>query len=213
MAFEYGVTDDLTVAIGRSKGGNIPELWDGHLKYRVLKQRMDFKVPVTITLLASGVISSATASVNPVSEISFREFSHRFSFVTQAIIASKLHEYVSIQIAPTWLHRNYVAFADENDMIALGFGARIKFTKRMAIIIDYFFPFSDYRNNPPTGESREFFNPLGVGLEIETGGHVFHINFSNSTGVIEQEFIPYTVDNWLDGEFRLGFNISRVFSF
>ena len=213
LSFEYGITDDLTVAVGRSKGGNIPELWDGHLKFRALKQRSDFKVPVTITLLGSGVISSAVASANPVSEISFKEFSHRVSYVTQAIIASKLHEYVSIQVVPTWVHRNYVAFGDENDMIALGLGARIKFSKRVAIIVDYYLPFSDYRTNTPAEENRTFYNPLGVGVEIETGGHVSHINFSNSTGVVEQEFIPYTVDNWLDGEFRLGFNISRVFSF
>ncbi len=213
MAFEYGITDDLTVGYGRSKGGNIRQLWDGHLKYRVLKQNSDFKIPVTITLFASGVISSADPSTNPASEASFQQFSHRVSYITQAIIASKLHEYVSIQLVPTWLHRNYVAYGDENDIFALGIGGRIKFTKRTALIFDYFLPFSDYRNNTPAWETRDFFNPLGIGIEIETGGHVFHINFSNSTGVIEQEFIPYTVDNWFDGEFRLGFNISRIFSF
>mgnify|MGYP006099157307 FL=1 len=97
---------------------------------------------------------------------------------------------------------------DENDLFAVGFAGRFKFTKRMAFVIDYFHTFSEFRT-----ADNGFYNAIGVGIEIETGGHVFHINVTNSAGLIENDIIPATTSDWGQGEYKLGFNISRVFSF
>ena len=91
---------------------------------------------------------------------------------------------------------------------SLGFAGRIKITKRMAFVFDYFLTFSEYRD-----ASNNYYNALGVGLEMETGGHVFHINVTNSEGIIENDIIPATQSSWGKGEYKLGFNIARVFSF
>jgi hypothetical protein len=80
----------------------------------------------------------------------------------------------------------------------------------MALIVDYFHNFSEYRTN---NKSTPFYNPLAIGLEMETGGHVFHMNFTNNGGISENNFIPNTTSSWLKGEFKFGFNISRVFHF
>jgi len=151
------------------------------------------------------------------STIPNNEFANRMSYVHQLIIASKITRGISLELLPTIVHRNYVdqtilnpdnGSVDENDLYALGFAGRFKVSKRMAFVVDYFLTFSEYRNDA-TG----YYDALSVGIEIETGGHVFHINVSNSGGIIENDFIPSTESDWGNGGYRLGFNISRVFSF
>jgi hypothetical protein len=90
---------------------------------------------------------------------------------------------------------------------SLGVGTRIQLSKVFGIIADATFPFSDLRTS-----DNGFYPAVGVGLEIETGGHVFQVNFTNATGIMETDYIPYTTSNWADGEFRLGFTVSRVFN-
>jgi len=133
------------------------------------------------------------------------------------IIASKITRGLSLEVLPTYVHRNFVdqtmlhpenGSVDKNDLFAVGFAGRFKFTKRMAFVVDYFYTFSEFRD-----ADNGFYNALGVGVEIETGGHVFHINVTNSAGLIENDIIPSTTSDWGKGEYKLGFNISRVFSF
>ena len=206
FSFDYGVTDKLSIGIGRSK---VQEHIDGNLKYRFLEQK-EKGMPISVAYFAN-------AAISPTANVPQDEFANRWSFTHQLIIASKLSKGVSLELLPTLVHRNYVdqriahpknGSFDENDLFALGFAGRFKVTKRMAFVIDYFLPFSDFRDT-----DNGFYNPLAVGIEIETGGHVFHVNVSNSAGIIENDFITGTTDNWSDGEYKLGFNISRVFSF
>jgi len=217
IAFEYGITDDIGIGFGRSKGGfeiGPKQVLDGYVKAKLLKQKKKGGLPFSIVALGMTELGTETKSENVTQINSFPEFKHRLSYAGQLIIASKISESLSLMVMPTYLHRNYVTFGDENSNFALGAGGRIKFTKRMAIIVDYFHLFSEYRNLENAKEPEDnikYYNPLGIGLEIETGGHVFHLNFSNSTGIIETQYIPYTTRNWLDGQFRFGFNISRVF--
>lgn len=218
IAFEYGITDEATVGFGRSKGGSgqgPKQVLDGFIKYKALKQTTE-SMPITLTailmteLATESKIESNSSAIN-----SYPKFAHRFGYMAQVIVARKFSNSLSLMLMPTYLHRNFVLDKDENNNFAMGVGGRIKFTKRMAIIFDYFYNFSEYRDNLRSMEEDAaitYYNPLGIGLEIETGGHVFHLNFSNSTGIIESQFIPYTNRNWLDGEFRFGFNISRIFS-
>lgn len=216
IAFEYGLTDDITLGFGRSKGGSglgPKQVLDGFVKYRILKQTKN-SMPITLTAIATTELATESKTENGEAINSFPKFSHRFAYVGQVIVARKFSEALSLMVMPTYLHRNYVVSGDENNNFAMGVGGRIKFNKRMAIIFDYFYNLSEYRNNLRALEEDApitYHNPFGIGLEIETGGHVFHLNFSNSTGIIESQFIPYTDRDWLDGAFRLGFNISRVF--
>lgn len=131
---------------------------------------------------------------------------HRFNYVSQLLIARKFSSNLSVVIAPTLVHRNLVLYSDRNTTFALAAGLRYKFTKRVGIIVDYYHNF-DKSRGPGSG----YLPPLGVGVELETGGHVFHLLFSNNKSLLESQFITENRDNWLKGQFRFGFNISRVF--
>ena len=224
IIFEYGITDDLTIGIGRMKGaGPHRELWNANLKYRVLKQTKNFKYPVTITLFGNTSITSMRSiGTNNTSLTYFSKdykgFAHRLSYTVQALIACKATNWLSIQLSPTFVWRNKVAFNDNNGLFFLGISARAKFTKRIGMIFEYFLPIG----KPGVG-GREYFPMvrgiknaayypnLHLGLEFETGGHVFHINFTNSRGLLENDYLPYNNANWAQGHFRLGFTISRSF--
>lgn len=222
---EYGITDDLTVGIGRMKGaGPVRELWNANLKYRVLKQTMDFKIPFTITLYGNAAISSmkssaSTSDINFYEKKSYKGFANRMSYNLQALIACKATPILSIQLSPTFIWRNRVADGDKNGMFFLGVGGRVKVAKRVAIIGEYFLPIM----KPGVG-GREYFPMLRgkkdagfypnahLGIEFETGGHVFTLNFTNTAGLLEQDYLPYNNKNWAQGQFRFGFTISRVFT-
>jgi len=215
IAFEYGVTDDITAGFGRSKGGyggGPKQVLDGFVKYKFLKQTKK-SMPLTVTALVLTELATEKKGANVEALNSYPKFSHRFAYMAQVLIAHKRSGTLSFMLMPTYIHRNFVNFGDENNNFAMGAGGRVKLTKRMAIIVDYYHFFSKYRSDLKADKQSDvdYFNPLGIGLEIETGGHVFHLNFSNSAGIIETQYIPYTTKNWLDGGFRFGFNISRVF--
>jgi hypothetical protein len=170
-------------------------------------------VPLAITLFANGVATSRSSVADVTSDAHFESFSDRLSFTGQAILARKFSESVSLAVLPTYIRRNRVAFGDMNNLFALGVGGRLRFTHTMAIVVDYFLPFRSAESRDYFSQRGvKFYNPLAIGWEIQTGGHVFHINFSNSTAILENQFIPYTTRTWTKGEFRWGFNISRTFT-
>ena len=213
---EYGFTDNFTAGLYRTKGaGAMPQgqaglrqLINGVFKYRLLRQKEGKGTPVTLTVL--GVSSLSTAKRiedNPDVLRSFPDFSHRMAFTGQLLIARKFSDGLSLLIAPGYTHRNLVPFEDENGLFSMGAGARIQLSRVFGIITDVTVPFSSRRNT-----DNGFYPAIGLGLEIDTGGHLFQINFTNATGIMETDYIPYTTSSWLDGEFRLGFTISRVFN-
>lgn len=206
FSFDYGLTDKISIGVGRSK---TLENIDWNLKYRFLEQKKG-GLPISIAYFANTVVSA-------IAEVADDKFVNRLSYTHQLIIASKINNAISLELLPTFVHRNFVdktvehpknGSTDENDIFALGFGGRFKITKRTAFVIDYFLPFSKFRER-----YNNFYETLGVGFEFETGGHVFHVNVTNSAGIIENDFIPYTNSSWEKGEYKLGFNISRVFNF
>ena len=113
----------------------------------------------------------------------------------------------SLQLIPSYVQRNLVTFDDENGLFSMGIATRVQVSKVIGIIADATLPFSSLRTT-----ENGFYPAIGIGLEIDTGGHVFQVNFTNATAVMETDYIPYTTSNWLDGEFRLGFTVSRVFN-
>jgi hypothetical protein len=206
FSLTYGITDKLSVGIGRSK---MNEHVDGNLKYRILEQKEN-GMPISVAYYGS-------AAVSFVANVPENKFVNRMSYVNQLIIAKKITRGISLEVLPTFVHRNYVDqrtphpgnnAVDENGIFALGVAGRIKMTKRMAFVFDYFHAFSEFRD-----ADNNFYDAIGVGVEIETGGHVFHINVTNSGGLIANDIIPSTTSDWGKGQYKLGFNISRVFSF
>lgn len=208
LAFEYGITDNINIGIGRSKGNGTPyrSLIDGYAKYRFLRQKKG-SMPISMAVLgtASFTYMKASSDISLVS--AFPNWEHRMAYCGQLNISKKFGSWFSLNLAPTIVHRNYVASDDQNTLFALGGATRFAITKTVGIVIEYFHTF-DEPNLRPTNT-----NSLGVAVEFETFGHNFTINFTNSTGFGETQFIPHTYSDWLQGQFRLGFTIGRKFDF
>ena len=181
---------------------------------KLLQQTTDNHVPLSITLFGSiaytpkeDVGSMFKVPGEPNAKI--RQQLRRITYAAQAIIARKFSSRLSIELAPTYIHRNFVMNPlDDNSIFAIGFAGRIKVTPSLALVTDYVYNFSGLRS---INNDNGYYNPLGAGVEIETGGHVFSIMFTNAAGVIESEFIPNTTDTWTKTGFRFSFNISRNF--
>jgi len=216
IGFEYGLSDRLSIGLARAKGAtDVQQLYEGSIKYRLLEQTTDDYIPVAVTLFGSNTIAAVEASDNPNAATAYGKFTDRMNYVTQVIFARKFNSNFSVNLTPSYVHRNFTAFRDQNDMFAMGIGARAKFSKRMAFVVDYFVPFRNKGDEDYLQQLNgvKFYNTLGAGLEIETGGHVFHLNFTNAAAIEEMQFIPQTTSSWLEGQFRWGFSISRRFSF
>lgn len=201
LGFDYGITDDLTVGVGRSKAD---ETYNFLAKYRLLKQ-LEEGMPVSVTLFGQG----SWITREEFQDNEFSNQSDRISYFAQVIIARKFSSSFSFMLNPGFLARPQVA--DPNDkegLFVLGMGGRLKLTKRLSLIADYTWVNGLVR---PTDLDTKYYNPLGIGLEIETGGHVFSLNFQNSPFITENNFIPNTQKSWEDGGVRFGFAISRNF--
>lgn len=214
FSFDYGITENLTIGIGRSRMNHIV---DGSIKWRILEQTTDFSMPISLAFFSSTGYSHDPTSViysGVIKDFSTKE-AHRFNYFNQLIIASKLTDWLSLEILPSYMYRNFIKENlntnnneyDVNGFFSLGIGGRLKLTKRLSFIADYFYNFAPYYQNNP-----KVFNPLSLGFEIETGGHVFSLFFTNAGGLIENNFIPYTTDTWTKGQVKFGFCISRTFS-
>ncbi len=203
IGFDYGITDDFTVSIGRSKQD---ELYNFSGKYKLFKQQRNDGSPVNLTLFAQmGWIAR-----EPFSETEFSTYSDRFSYFLQPIFSRKLTSRLSLEVMPGLLMRkNTSESRDPENLFTLGFAGRMKLTKRLSFIADYTLVNGLSR---PNDLSQAYYNPLGVGLEIETGGHIFSLNFMNSEYIVENNFIPGTKKSWRDGGVRFGFTISRNFT-
>ncbi len=196
---EYAMSNDFTIGVGRS---SYEKTYDGFLKYRFLQQT---KGANNFPFTGTAFISMAINTLKPTDPNQEVKFSSRASYTYQFLLARKFNSKLSMQFAPMLVHHNLVKTPDEhNDIFALGFSGRHKISKRMAITFEYFYQFN---NN--TLEAN--YNPLGLGMEIETGGHVFQLVFANSQAMIEKSYITQTSGNFFDGDIHFGFNISRVF--
>ena len=214
ISFDYGISDRLTFGIGRAKGAtDIRELYEASLKFKMIRQGDDEGWPITMTAFVNTVASGMSSNVKPNTPDHFEKFSDRLSFAGEVFIASKISDGFSLMVIPAYIHTNYVIANDVNDVYAIGVAGRLKITKRMGLVADYFKVFRDQKSiDKFKANGLTFYNPLGVGLEFETGGHVFDLTFTNCTSILENQFIPYTTTTWKMGQFRWGFNLSRIFS-
>jgi len=199
LGLDYGITNRLAVGIGRS---SFEKTFDGYVKYKLLQQATGAKAaPVSISLLAA--VNHLTLRSD-----TFVSAQNKTAFVTQAIIARKFSSALSLLIAPTYIHYNrYPALRSAKEVFAAAIGGRLKFTNRMALTAEYNYLV------PGMLDEINLRNSLSVGVDIETGGHVFQLVFTNSNGMIESQYIGKTIGSWGDGDIFFGFNVSRNFSF
>lgn len=208
LGLEYGLSDRFSIGLNRTKGsGPLKRLLNGTAKYRLIRQQKDNSPPLSITLFGMASYSTMEKGDNPELLNFFEKSSHRMIYHASLIFGKKFSNNFSFQVVPAYTHRNNVPFDDENGIFSVGAAARIQISKIYGIIADFTYPFSDLR----TAENG-YYPAFGIGLEIETGGHVFQINLTNATAMAETDYIPHTRSSWGDSQFRLGFTISRMFN-
>lgn len=197
LGVDFGLTDKMNIGLGRN---SFEKTYDGFLKYKFLRQQPD-GVPVSIAGFSSIAVKTLKTG-DPAGE---PDANARLTYSYQAIIARKFSPSFSLQISPTLVHRNSViAEQDPNDIFALGAGGRLKLTKRLSLNAEYYYQFNTVDNSPMK-------NSVAIGFDIETGGHVFQLHFTNSRAMIEKGFITETTGDFFDGDVHFGFNISRTF--
>ncbi|MBS1545793.1 MAG: hypothetical protein JST38_19320 [Bacteroidetes bacterium] len=206
LGFDYGLTDRLMVGFGRS---SYQKTLDGFAKFKVLRQcDQGCRMPVTVAVVAAASATTLAEDKVPWYFDGIQDyFTHRLAYSFQAVVGRKFSEEFSLQLTPGVVHRNLVAGPDDrNDLMNIGIAGRLKLSKRVAVNAEYFYVL------PDQGPREAFHNSLAVGFDIETGGHVFQLHFTNSTGMFERAFITETTGDFFDGDIHFGFNISRVFT-
>ncbi|HLP94836.1 MAG TPA: DUF5777 family beta-barrel protein [Saprospiraceae bacterium] len=205
---DYGITDRLMVGAGRS---TYEKTIDGFVKYKILRQRTGARnMPVTLAYVADIQLNTLKFE-DPTRD---NKFSDRVAYTHQLLIGRKFSRSFTLQLMPTLIHRNLTSSPnDKNDVLAIGAAGRIKLTKRVALNAEYYFV--------PEGQlEAAYVNSLSIGFDIETGGHVFQLHFTNSPYMTYKGFVTETQEDWFfkngDGKMlsgiRFGFNISRVFT-
>jgi len=198
IGVDYGLTNRWMIGVGRS---TFQKQYDGFTKFKILRQARA-KMPVTVSV--TGSIMYKSLKFEDPTRTNYT--SSNFVYSSQLLIGRKFSESLSLQLMPTMIHYNLVPGAtDPNDIFALGAGGRLKITKRVSINAEYYYQFPGFQF-----EGTE--NSLAIGFDIETGGHVFQLNFTNSTGMTERSFITETTGKFFKGDIHFGFTISRVFT-
>lgn len=197
---DYGITDRLMVGLGRS---SFEKTYDGYVKYKFLRQSKGKRnMPISALLVSSMALKTIDFDIPQRTNY----FSSRLFYTYQLLIGRKFSDSFSLEIAPSVIHRNLVPTPDvANDVYALGVGSRFKLTKRLSLNTEYIYVFPDQLED-------RYRNAASVGLDIETGGHVFQLHFTNSTAMNDKGVMTETTDDWTAGDFHFGFNISRVFT-
>ncbi len=212
LSADYGVTDKITIGIGRSK---YRELLDGSVKWRFLSQSK--KIPLAICAYLNAGYTAMTTSqlyegiIKPITKEA-----HRLQYVSQLLIARQFNKHIYIELMPTFVHRNFIKEAvntnnyevDSNDLFSMGIGTHIKLSNCLAFVADYFYNFSKFQHNNPTPH----FNAIGVGLEVNKKGYFIKLNLTNNIAIMSSSFLPSTQDSWTKGQFKLGISISKHIS-
>jgi len=213
IGFVYGISKRVNVTLARYKGSfQVQRMYELGLKWLVLEQMdNDPSHPVSLALYANAVAATMKSGTNPAQENYVQGFSDRLSNLYQLMLARKFGR-ISLQLNPTLVHRNNALPYDQKTIFAMGGGARIHLGGRYSLLLDYFHSFRN-QSSIDSFKTRgiKFYDALGVGFEILTGGHVFHLNFTNATDILENRFVPRTVRTWSKGQFRWAFAISRDF--
>jgi len=199
LGLEYGITDRLGVGIGRN---SVDKTMDGYVRYKILRQSSGANaMPITVTGFASAAYKASPKK----SDAPNTSTEDRLSYTTQLLIARKFTPALSLQLMPTWVHKNTVdQNLEDNDQVALGLGGRLKVSRSVALTTEYYHRFGVPDANP-------HHNLLGFGIDIETGGHVFQLVMTNTRGLTERAWLTETTGRWGEGDIHFGFNVTRTF--
>lgn len=199
LGFDFGILQNLQVGVGRS---TFKKELDGYIKFAPVRQSTgSHAFPATIAFVAGMTMNTMDFADPTITNY----FSSRLAYYFQTIIGRKFSEGLTLQLTPTMVHNNLVPLATQpNDVFSMGFGGRVKMSKRMAFTWDYFYLINGIEKNVN-------YHPLSVGVDIETGGHVFQLHVSNAVGMNERAFITETTNSWDNMDIRMGFNLSRIF--
>lgn len=197
IGFDFGICKNVMVGAGRT---STSKEYDWYAKWRLVHQKTNGGAPFSLDIL--GAMAYKTLDLGPSITVAGRD---RLYYTAQVLIGTKLNEHTSIQVSPTYNHYNRVFFltGGSQDLFSIGFLARQKISKRVSINAEYFLQTTRFNNT---------YDPLSIGVDINTGGHVFQLHFTNSTGMNEHTFIHETSGSWGNGAVRWGFNISRIFN-
>lgn len=197
IALSYSLTDNITVGAGTTKDGRMQ---DFNAKVALLRQTRSNSIPVNVTYYGNMGVDARTKE-------NFRNVQDRYSYFNQLIISRRINSNLSLQIAPSISHFNLVTPGQENDMIAIGFGGRYKISPQTAIIFDATRPITKFDDGfqPNSGAS--------IGMEFATSAHAFQIYFTNYKNILNQRDIFNNRNYWKDGDFMLGFTITRRYNF
>ena len=199
LGVEYGIKDILSLSFGRS---SYEKTYDGGIKVKVLRQQTGIKkIPLTISIY-SAIFVETMKWGDPERD---NLFSSRLSYSTQLLIARKFSKNLSFQLSPSYVHINLVPTSDDqNNILSLGFGGRYKLGPKFSINGEYYYLL-------PGEAANDYANSLSFGVDIETGGHVFQLHFTNSQLMFAPGYIARTEGGWSQGDIFIGFNIFRVF--
>jgi hypothetical protein len=197
LNFVYGISDAFNIGVSRS---SYLKIYEASVKYRLLRQKEN-GFPFTVVGYNSLTINSALEKDN----IPTLKFNDRLGYIFQLLISRKINTNFSVELAPTFFHDNYIELINQNkSQYALGFGGRYKLTKRWSINADYGWHLNRSNDSP-------FKNPLSIGFDLETGGHVFQLHFSNAQAMNTNGFLSQGSGDWATGDIYFGFNLSRTF--
>ncbi|SHO64566.1 DUF5777 family beta-barrel protein [Algoriphagus zhangzhouensis] len=194
LGLEYAVLDRLTLGFGRN---SVNKVYDGFVKGKLLEQKT-IGSPLSIVWMSDmSIYTLKRPELN-------MTFQRRLRYVHQVLLARKFSPGLSLQLMPSLVHHNLVeSESDPNNLAALGLGGRVALSKRVSLTGEYYYRF---------GKDLSGHNSLGIGVDIETGGHVFQLHFTNSNEMTPSGFIPSTQGNFFDGDIHFGFNIVRSFT-
>jgi len=198
FGLDYGIRDNLTVGFGRN---SFQKTYDGFVKWAALKQQSGKRsIPFSVTVFTSIAVNTLRDE-NPERDV---VFSDRLSYTYQLLLARKMSPGLSIQLMPSLVHFNLVDNGRKNDLAILGVGGRIKLTKRLSLNAEYYYRFDERSLD-------ETYDPLAIGIDLETGGHVFQLQFTNSRSMVEKSFLRETTGDFFNGDIHFGFNVTRTF--
>jgi len=196
--FVYAISDGFNINASRS---SFQKIYETSLKYRLVNQREN-GFPFTIVGYNSLLINTALSHDN----LPKLEFKHRLGYTAQLLVSRKVSKNLSLELAPTFFHDNYVAINEQdNSQYALGLGGRYKLGKRWSLNMDYGWHLNRADESP-------FKNPLSIGVDLETGGHVFQMHFTNAQAMNTNGFLGQATGDWGDGDIYFGFNLTRIFN-
>lgn len=207
LGLDYGITDNLSASIGRN---SVDKTMDGYAKYRMLRQQTGKKsIPFTVTALG-GVAYKTSPRRQDAPTLQNVD---RLAYVGQVLIARKFTPALSIQVMPTFVHKNAVdQNVEKNDLLAIGMGGRLKVSRSIALTSEYYLRL-DAPDNTLLNQNGlpNKYNAFGLGIDLETGGHVFQILITNTNALTERAFITETTGDLANGDLHFGFNVTRGF--